>query len=134
MTADSNRSRHFACESDLKRVPRLRWRLDESRSVIAVAKRNPYRLDHLYFDGPGLLGIYYEARTGNGATARVKRYREMLGDRIVKVLAGDFEGLIIFHAGSASDIPPIFFKTRSGPTWNRAGATKRSGNQSPRRE
>jgi|GEM_PF-6523382 len=106
----------FATEADLKRVPRLRWQLDEDRSVIAITKRMPYRQDYLYFHGPGRLGIYYQAQTSNGATARVKRYRKMLGGRIVKVLDGDIEGLIIFRANSAADIPIVFFKSRTGPT------------------
>ncbi len=115
----------FATEADLKSVPRLRWRLDEDRSVIAITKRKPYREDYLYFHGPGLLGIYYQANTPNGATARIKRYRKMLGDRVVNVQDGDFDGLIIFRADSVADIPRVFFKTRTGPTPTRTALQSR---------
>ncbi len=115
----------FATEADLKSVSRLRWRLDEDRSVIAIAKRKPYREDYLYFHGPGLLGIYYQANTPNGATARIKRYRKMLGDRVVNVQDGDFDGLIVFRADSAADIPRVFFKTRAGPTLTRTALQSR---------
>ncbi len=67
----------FATEADLKAVPRLRWWLDDDLSVVATPKRNPYRSDRLYFHAPGELGVYYTAETRVGATARVKRYRQM---------------------------------------------------------
>ncbi len=101
----------FATEADLKTVPRLRWQLDEDLSVVATPKQNPYRRDKLYFHGSGLLGIYYTAETRVGATARVKRYRQMLGDRIVRVQDGDVDGLIIFRAESEGDIPELFMRS-----------------------
>ncbi len=94
----------FATEADLKTVPGLRWRLDENLSVVGVPKRNPYRADKLYFHGPGELGVYHTAETRVGATARIKRYRQMLGDRIVRVQDGDVDGLIIFRAESGGGI------------------------------
>ncbi len=98
----------FATEADLKTVPRLRWQLDDDLAVVATPKRNPYRGDKLYFHGPGELGVYYTAETRVGATSRIKRYRQMLGDRIVRVQDGDVDGLIIFKAGSEGDIPELF--------------------------
>ncbi len=115
----------FATETDLKHVPRLRWRLDEDLSVIAIPKRNPYRADKLYFHGPGELGVHYTAETRVGATARIKRYRQMLGDRIVRVQDGDVDGLIIFRAESEADIPELFKQPASRIEAGRASGFQR---------
>lgn len=95
-------------EAEFKAVARLRWRIDEDGSVIAVAKRNPYRRDHLYFHGVGVLGVYLQADSARGVKARVKRYRAMLRDRIVRELVGDSDGIIQFRASGPDDVPEVF--------------------------
>jgi len=95
-------------EAELKRVARLRWRIDDDGSVIAVAKKNPYRRDHLYFHGAGVLAVYFQADTPAGATARVKRYRKLLAERIVRELVGEVDGIIQFRATGADDVPDTF--------------------------
>ena len=101
----------FDSEASLKTIPRLRWRLDDDNCVIAIAKRNPYRGDHLYFHGAGKLGVYYQAKTTYGAGCRIKFYRKLLGERIIHVQDGDVDGLITFRAESETDIPELFKKS-----------------------
>lgn len=45
-------------ENEFKAVPRLRLRRDTDGAAIAVCRRKALCRDHLYFHGPGKLGLY----------------------------------------------------------------------------
>lgn len=95
-------------ETDLKKIPRLRWIVTEDNSIVARTIKNPFKKDFLYFHGEEVLGIYYEADTAKKAGSRLRRYLKMLGNRVLRVQDGDRDGLILFRAGGP--VPKVFLK------------------------
>lgn len=108
----------FNSDQDLKKVPGLRWRVAEDGQIIARPGRTTLKLDHLYFHGSGVLGIYYRRRTRRAAEYARKWWAERCGrvfdedqaDR--QGPAGDWDGLILFQPATVKDIPAEFFKGR----------------------
>ena len=95
-------------EADFKAIPRLRWKLDKDHSVIATTNSRRNSNDHLYFQGPCCLGLYYERKTQQAATWACKTWQKRLGKAVVKTLDGDFDGTIIFRLDRPGDIPEEF--------------------------
>lgn len=104
-------------DQDLRLVPRLRWRQAEDGMTVARCRPRRISRDELYFHGPGKLAIHYFAETRAGATAKRRWWKAKL-KHVLEELPGDTEGIIIFEAYSAVDIPKEFFRE------NRPGRTK----------
>ncbi len=64
--------------------------------------------------------MYYQAKTTYGASCRIKFYRQLLGDRIVRVQDGDVDGLIVFRAESETDNPELLKKSATKSEQGRA--------------
>jgi len=105
---------YFAADADLRRVPRLRHRTDEDGQVIAVCRKKRLAGDHLYFHGPGRLGVYYQADTRRACTGRLEYWTGRLPVGSVDLTAsvrGDFDGLLVFHCRGPADIPDEFLRS-----------------------
>lgn len=86
-------------EDEFKGWPGLRWHLDDDRAAIAVPIRRKLARDHLYWHGPGVLGLYYEAASLRPARYRLAWWRKRLlsvGANVVGVLPGEADGIIYF--------------------------------------
>lgn len=103
----------FNTEKDL-RNHRLRLHTDEDGTLVATCRAARLRRDCLYFHGPGVLGIYYEAPTRLGATSRLRYWLARLREApIESTLTGDFDGIVLFRPRSTKDIPRAFFRRRT---------------------
>lgn len=94
------------------RQPFLRWMPDEDGTVIVKAVRRKHARDHLYWHGPGILGIYYERDTPVQARNAMDWYLRRSGPAF-RIIEGDQDGLVLFLAWCEDDIPGIFKKSRS---------------------
>jgi hypothetical protein len=99
-------------EEDLKNVPKLRWKYDVDGTVIAKAAGKKRKRDHLYFHGPGILGIYYERDTPLATTMARKDYMRAMW--VLSEQRGDLDGTIQFICERPEDIPAPFFRSRRG--------------------
>lgn len=105
-------------EQALQSVPKLRRKRSEDGSNIAVTVKKKLKKCHLYFHGPGKLGIYWEG--WKGCTQRqeqtVRRYwlKKIPPGSLIEELPGDFDGIILFKATVPSDIPDDFILTERG--------------------
>lgn len=100
-------------EQDFRALPGLRWRQDEDLTAIAYTIRRKLRKDHLYFHGPGKLGIYIERPTQRGMTSALSYYEAHCG-RILERHLGELDGILVFEAKERADIPSVFFRGRLG--------------------
>lgn len=100
-------------EGDFKAIPGLRWHLDEDGTPIAKAITAKLRKCHLYFHGPGKLGLYYEYPTEQ-ATRFGRNYWKSKCRVFLPNLEqpGDFDGILIFKPEKLGDIPPVFFRCK----------------------
>jgi hypothetical protein len=96
-------------EKEFQNLPKLRWKIDVDKTIIAIPILNRFIGDFLYFHGQNTLGIYYQH-----GSRRLESYKRMLGNNITEILAGDTEGIILFKPKMINDIPRIFFKGRRG--------------------
>jgi hypothetical protein len=96
-------------ESDFRSIPRLRIRTDSDGCPIAVARKRKLAKDHLYFHGPGKLGIYIERGSKLAFTHAVEWYRTRIGP-VDDDQLGDLDGVIAFRFRSVDDIPVVFFR------------------------
>lgn len=101
----------IASEEDLKGIEGLRWRLDDDRCVIATTTSRRNLKDHLYFHGPGVLGIYYERPTQLRAKNARRKWLGVVREPVEGGIRGDFDGLILFRANGQGDIPGAFLKS-----------------------
>jgi len=95
-------------EADLLATPRLRLKSLEEGSRVAMSRQKRRARDFLCYWGVGQLGIYYERETVRGARAAAEGYAR--GLRVVKHLAGDLDGILVYEPGGPEDIPRCFFR------------------------
>lgn len=95
-------------EEDFKEIPRLRWKLDEDGTPIAVTIQKKLKRDHLYFHGPEKLGIYYERKTIREATAALAWWKKRITGDFLQEFPGDFDGIITFYPRA---IPKEFLRS-----------------------
>lgn len=106
-------------EDDLKAVPGLRWRLDEDRTPIATSVCKARARDHLYFHGPGKLGIYLERKNAISFGGAWRHYAKTIEARGGTILTqdcqlGDADGTLVFLAPSSKTIPRLFLTSQRG--------------------
>jgi len=94
-------------EKEFQNLPKLRWKFAVDRTIIAVPRSKRFCGDDLYFHGKNVLGIYYQH-----GPKRLAYYKSLLGKRIVKILGGETDGIILFKAIDEKGIPRIFFRGR----------------------
>lgn len=104
------------CEEDLKVVPGLRWEVDEDGTVIArpQGQNKAQAKDHLFFWGPGRLGIYVERRTKKSFAHAIAGY--LKGKTCFEPgepRIGDQDGILVCKPGAIGDIPKIFMKSQA---------------------
>lgn len=102
-----------ATEAEFQTIRKLRWKYDFDKCVIAFTVQKKLCRDHLYFHGPGKLGIYYDRKTKQAASrAHIAWEKKLKEDQIdrKRSLIGDYDGIIIFHPAKRGDIPGEFFK------------------------
>lgn len=97
-------------EEDFRSIPRLRLQKDSDGTYIAKSINARFSKDHLYFQGPGILGIYYERDTEMSATRSRKAWERKCRNVVPGGMEGDFDGTIYFHPVTEKDIPAEFFK------------------------
>ena len=104
----------FVRDSDLRKVPRLRWRRDADDTIIARCRKRRLAKDHLYFHAPGVLGIYYSRPTRRLAGKARQFWEEQVRPNLLPPLQiGDWDGIILFRAESEEAVPALFIKGRA---------------------
>jgi hypothetical protein len=101
-------------EEEFLKIPRLRIVNAADGTPIAKLVSHKRCLDHLFFHGPGVLGIYYEYATVRAATSARNFWRFRCGRRFVKEFRGEQDGIILFRITRLGDIPREFFISERG--------------------
>jgi hypothetical protein len=95
-------------ESEFRLLPGLRLRYIDNE-LVAIALREGYMSDRLFFYDKELLAVYYVRPTTTAARRVRAWYLQKCGNVVREVVKDDYEGIILFAPHIPEDIPYIFF-------------------------
>jgi len=107
-------------DAELRGLQNLRWHVAQDGLTHAYSNRSALANDHLFWHGPGTLGVYYSRNTRRAATYARSWWERECGTGTVlpnpqQTQIGDFDGILLFKPRTILDIPNLFFKTIRNP-------------------